>query len=293
MNGSTVHAAFELGGVMLPIESIHPIRQIKPTDFAFGKYKAIVASIREVGVIEPLMVHPQKGSRGVYLLMDGHMRLRALQELNRTEVFCLLAKDDDPFTYNDKINRLSVIQEHAMILRAIKLAVTPAQIAKVLNVDVAKVKASLSLLQGIHPDAVELLKNKPITSVALRMFCKAKALRQIDMAQLMITGNNYTKAYVEALIIGTPADQLVDGAKAKEMKGISRDEIARMEKEMESLQSDYRLHQEQFGENSLHLNAVQRHVKRLLENPKIKRFLSNRYPEILEEFQELGALEAL
>ena len=66
-----------------------------------------------------------------------------------------------------------------------------------------------------------------------------------------------------------------------------------MEKEMESLERDYRLYQDQFGENSLHLNAVQRYVKRLLENAKIKRFLGNRYPELLEELQELVALEAL
>lgn len=66
-----------------------------------------------------------------------------------------------------------------------------------------------------------------------------------------------------------------------------------MEKEMESLERDYRAHQEQFGENSLHLNAAQRYVKRLLENTKVRRFLSNRYPELLEEFQELAALESL
>ena len=69
--------------------------------------------------IEPLIVHPQKGARGSYVLLDGHMRLKALGELGRTEVFCLVANDDDAFTYNDKVNRLSLIQEHAMILRAV------------------------------------------------------------------------------------------------------------------------------------------------------------------------------
>lgn len=114
---TVVHAAFDLAGVTLPLTSIHPIRQVKPSDHAFGKYKAVVSSIREVGVIEPLIVHPQRGSRDTYLLLDGHMRLKALQELGRTEAFCLIAKDDDAFTYNDKVSRLSLIQEHAMIVR--------------------------------------------------------------------------------------------------------------------------------------------------------------------------------
>ena len=288
-----VKAAFELAGVTLPLSAIHPIRQVKPTDHAFGKYKAVVASIREVGVIEPLIVHPQRGSRGVYLLLDGHMRLKALHELGRTEAFCLVAKDDDAFTYNDKVSRLSLIQEHAMIVRAIDQGVTADQIAKALSVDIAKVRASLNLLDGIDAEAVELLKDKPVTATALKLFRKAKPIRQVDMAHLMVSGNNYTWAYAEALIVGTPADQLVDGSKRKNMHGISEEEISRMEKEMEALERDYRLYQDQFGENSLHLNAVQRYVKRLLENAKIKRFLGNRYPELLEELQELVALEAL
>lgn len=290
---STVRAAFEPEGIMIPLDAIHPIRQVKPTDAAFGKYRAVLASVREVGVIEPLIVFPQKGSKGSYLLMDGHLRLKALQELGKTEVFCLVAKEDEPFTYNDRVNRLSLIQEHAMILRAIKQGVTVEQIAKALDIDPAHIRAKINLLDGIHADAVEILKDRPITAEALRLFRKAKALRQIDMAQLMVSGNNYTRAYAEALIIGTPADQLVNAKTAKQVKGVSAEEIGRMEKEMESLERDFKLHQEKFGENSLHLNAVQRYVRRLLENAKVKRFLTNRYPELLEEFQDLVALETL
>lgn len=50
------------------------------------------------------------------------MRLKALQELGRTEASCLVTNDADPFTYNDEVNRLSLIQEHTMVLRAIKLS---------------------------------------------------------------------------------------------------------------------------------------------------------------------------
>ena len=289
----TVHAAFDLDGVTLPLSALHPIRQVKPTDNAWGKYRSMLASIRAVGVIEPLIVHPQKGSRGVYLLLDGHMRLKALLELGRTEACCLVANDDDAFTYNDKVNRLSLIQEHAMILRAVDHGVTPGQIAKALDLDVGKIKASLNLLDGIHADAVDLLKDKPITAGALRFFRKVSPVRQIDMAQLMVSGNNYTRGYAEALIVGTPSEQLVNGSKPKTVHGISEEEIARMEKEMEALERDYRLHQDHFGEDSLHLNAAQRYVKRLLENAKVRRFLGNRYPEILEEFQELATLETL
>ena len=180
-----------------------------------------------------------------------------------------------------------------MILRAVDHGVTPEQIAKVLDLDIGKIKGTLNLLDGIHSDAIDLLKEKPITAAALRLFRKVSPMRQIDMAQLMVSGNNYTRGYAEALIVGTPSEQLVSGGKPKTVHGISEEETARMEKEMETLERDFRLHQDHFGENSLHLNAAQRYVKRLLENAKVRRFLGNRYPEILEEFQELAALDAL
>jgi hypothetical protein len=34
-------------------------------------------------------------------------------------------------------------------------------------------------------------------------------------------------------------------------------------------------------------------VRKLLDNGKVKRFLNQRHPEILEELQELATLEAL
>jgi len=62
---------------------------------------------------------------------------------------------------------------------------------------------------------------------------------------------------------------------------------------MEALERDCRVYQDQFGENSLHLNSIQRHVKRLVDNPKIKKFIATRYPELMEEFQDLVAMEVL
>ncbi|WP_438480829.1 plasmid partitioning protein RepB C-terminal domain-containing protein [Oleiharenicola lentus] len=280
-------------GITLSLTSILPIRQVKPTDHAFGKYKSVVASIREIGLIEPLIVHPKRGSKDCYLLLDGHMRLKAMQEIGLSEAFCLISHDDDAFTYNDKVNRLSLIQEHAMIAKAIEHGVTEEQISRALSINIGKVRASLNLLEGIEPEAVELLKEKPITASALRLFRKAKPTRQIDMAHLMVSSNNYTWSYAEALIIGTPADQLREGTKRKQTHGISEEEVSRMEKEMESLERDYRLYQDRFGENALHLNAVQRYVKRLLDNVKVRRFLDTRYPELLEEFQALVSLESL
>ena len=285
-----VRIGFQNKAVMLPLNKILPIRQIKPTDLEFGKYNAVLASIREIGLVEPLVVHPQSGG---YFLLDGHLRLKAFLELGATEALCLVATEDDAFTYNARVNRIALIQEHKMIMKAIEGGASEAAIAKALNVDVAKIIRGKNLIEGIHAEAVHILKDKPVTEPTLRVLKLVKTLRQIEMAQLMVSGNNFTHAYARALLVGTPADQLVNPEQKKKVPGHSAEDVARMEKEMEVLEREFRGVQDDFGANTLHLGAVQRYVRRLLENAKVKRFLQQRYAELLEEFQELAALETL
>ena len=54
------------------------------------------------------------------LILDGHLRILALKDLNVDGVVCLLSTDDEAFTYNKRVNRLATVQEHKMILKAIE-----------------------------------------------------------------------------------------------------------------------------------------------------------------------------
>jgi ParB/Sulfiredoxin domain len=50
----------------------------------------------DLGVVEPLVVHPQAG--GAYLLLEGHLRLDVLKELGVAEANCLVATADEGYT---------------------------------------------------------------------------------------------------------------------------------------------------------------------------------------------------
>jgi len=117
--------------------------------------------------VEPLMVFPNKKQPGQYLIMDGHLRYHALKELGNTEADCIVAHEDESFTYNNKINRVSPIQEHAMIMKAIKNGVSPERIAATLKLKVDRVRETMNLLNGVHPEAVEIMKDKQITRSAI------------------------------------------------------------------------------------------------------------------------------
>ena len=69
---SEAKIGFELRKIQVPIEHILPVRQIKDPMKSVCRYKAIFVSVKEVGLIEPLMVYPQADAPDKYLLLDGH-----------------------------------------------------------------------------------------------------------------------------------------------------------------------------------------------------------------------------
>jgi ParB-like chromosome segregation protein Spo0J len=95
---------FEMRKMRLSLTAIVPVRQVKDPEKTVHRYKPIRASIAEVGLVEPLMVHPQKGGDGTYLLLDGHLRLFALKDLGETEADCIIANDDESFTSKGRLH---------------------------------------------------------------------------------------------------------------------------------------------------------------------------------------------
>jgi hypothetical protein len=283
---------FEKMRIILPLERILPIRIIKDPD-NMARYQSIVSSIREIGVVEPLMVYPQKGSEGFYLLMDGHYRLHALRKLGITEVECLVSLEDESFTYNARISRLPPIQEHSMIAKAVNNGVSVERLASALHKNVSDIRDWLNMLKGISPEAVDLLKDKQICPGTLKVMRKVIGMRQIEIAELMISANNYTKGYAEALLLGTPKDMLVDPGAVNVRKRISREELARMEFEMANLERDSKASEASYGDNMLNLTMLRGYVRKLLVNPKVTRFLGTRHAEMLVEFERIAETEGV
>ena len=291
---NTPKIGFSKERIRLPLDKILPVRVIKDPEKSVSRYPSIVSSIREVGVIEPLMVYPQKkGNEGFYLLMDGHLRLHALRELRIQEVDCLVADEDESFTYNARISRLSPIQEHSMIVKAVNDGVPPERIASALHKNIKDIKGRINMLNGISPETVDMLKDKQIGQSTLQILRRVKPLRQIEIAELMVSANNYSKGYAEALLLGTPKDLLVDPAAPRIRMRVSREELARMEMEMETLERDYKVAEDKYSENMLNLTVLLGYVRKLLENAKIVRFLGTRHPEMLSEFERIAAAEGV
>jgi hypothetical protein len=278
--------------IELALEVLLPVRKIKD-HHNLKRYQAIVKSIRAVGMIEPLMVYSQKDKSGTYLLVDGHLRYLALKQLGMTTAECIISKDDECFTYNNRINRLPPIQCHKMIVKAVRNGVRPERIAEALDMPLKIVQGLITLLDGINDEAAHMLRDKNISPKTIRLLKKVKGLRQIEIAEFMVDASNYSVGYAEALIVGTKPDQLVNPGAPKQKVGLSPEEVARMEREMESLGRDFKAVESSYTENMMNLTLARTYIKNLLKNAKVVRFLSTNYSEILAAFEDIATAESV
>jgi hypothetical protein len=282
---SNVTIGFELDPQMVSIEKILPSRKPPAGVVTSRKYLQIRASIEEIGLIEPLSIAPSPPRTDQHVLLDGHIRLIALRELGHVEVPCLVAADDESYTYNNRLNRVSTIQEHHMIRCAIDRGVSPERLAKALNVDVRTITRKATLLNGICPEAADLLKDHQFVTDLARVLRQMKPTRQVECVELMVSANTVTVAYAEAMLVATPASMLVEGKKSAKLTGLTQEQMARMEREMSNLQGQYKTVEQTYGQDVLNLVLAKGYLTKLLENRSIARYLKQRQPEVLAEFE--------
>lgn len=285
-----VRLGFEETTVRVPLDAIVPLREITAAVRKSVKYGQIAASIAEVGIIEPPALARDAEDRERFHLLDGHLRVEILRERGETEVVCLIAIDDEAFTYNKRISRMATIQEHRMILNAVKKGVSEERLARALNVNISNIRLKRNLLVGICPEVAELLRDKHVPLNVFTELRFLKPIRQIEAAQAMITMNRYSIAYAKSLVAATPTDQLVEG-KERRQRGLSEEQIATMQRESENLDRELKHVEQGYGSDHLDLVLATGYVGSLLGNARIVRHLARHHADILSEFQKITDLQ--
>lgn len=273
--------------IQVPLERILPSRKIPEGLLASRKFKQISSSIDEVGLIEPLSIaRPDKAS-GMHVLLDGHIRLLAIKDLGFADAPCLIATDDESYTYNNRINRLSTIQEHFMIRRAVERGVTADRLAKALSVDISHILKKLNLLEGVCEEAAELLRDQHFSANLGSVLRKLKPTRQVECVELMVATNNVTVSYAQALLAATPVHLLAGESKPKRLGGVTPDQMAKMEREMENLQGQFKLVEQSYGQDVLNLVLAKGYLVKLMDNEAVIRFLTQNQPDVMDEFDSI------
>ena len=293
--GRGVTLGFERKSVIVPLAQLVPLKTMRPGTKQSRKYAQILTSVRAVGLVEAPVVTPDPRRRVRYFLVDGHTRVEVLKDLGIAEAECLVATDDETYTYNKRISRLPPIQEHRMVLRLVDRGVPEPRIAEALGLDVGTIKKRIRLLAGISSDASEILKETPCPAGTFDILRCMAPLRQVEAAELMTGQNNFTATFARAILAATPDSQRVDPRKKKlgGERGISVDQIARLERELSSLQAQVKSVEETYGIDNLHLTVARGYLRKLLGNARVVRWLSQHRQEYLTEFQVIAEMESL
>ena len=287
MGPSVAPAAFADTTVQVPVADLNALRPVTDAVRKTRKYSQIVASVREIGMVEPLVIAPDRKAKGKYLVLDGHLRLEVLKELGETDAVCLVAADDEAYTYNNRINRLAIIQEHRMILRAIERGVSEDRLAAALNVKLDHIRRKRRLLDGICPDAASLLEDRHISINTFDTLKKMGPERQVEAAELMIAMNKFSISYARTLLAGTPEAQLAPGRRRIKPRGVTDEQLVLMQRESANLDREFRLIEESYGPDHLDLVLAKGYVGRLVGNDRVARYLEQHHQDILAELLQI------
>ena len=281
-----VRLAFEQTSLRIPLADIEPLRAVTPAVRRSVKYGQIAASIREVGIIEPPVVVRITGRKERYRLLDGHIRIDILAERGDKDVVCLVATDDEAITYNKRISRMAIVQEHKMILKALEKGVSEERLARALNVNISSIRNKRRLLDGICEEVVKLLQDRMVPINTFTELKKLRPMRQIEAAEAMIAMNRYSWPYAKSLVAATPQHQLVS-EKRKAVRGLSDEQLDHMEREATNIDREFRMIEQSYGSDHLDLVLATGYLCRLIDNVRVVHHLARHHPELLSEFQRL------
>lgn len=284
---TTVKAAFEQHEVDLPLEQIVLQREIKPSFRQCQTYRHIAASLEHVGLVEPVVVFPRGPSD--YLLLDGHVRVDILKSRGLDRVRAIFATDDEAYTYNKRVNSLSPISQHFMILKALENGVSEQRIAAALDVDISTIRRKRSMLDGICAEVVESLKTKKVGADAFAVLKKMKPFRQIEAAEHMVASGNYSLTFAQALLIVTRPELLLEPPSSKKLEANSKGAHLMLERETESLVRDLKEVEQSYGTDILAFTVICGYVDRLLRNHTVEKHLNKHHPDILTTLRSVLA----
>ncbi len=278
--------AFENEIVTIDVNNIVYSKDINVNALNGKKFEMIVSSIQEVGIIEPPVVTCKDGH---YVLLDGHLRICALKKLEIPKVSYLLSTDDEAFTYNKHVNRLSNVQEHKMIVKAIERGVSIERLAKVLNMDVQNILRKKNLLDGIAPEASELLKDKMISSGVFNYLKKMKPERQVEAAHLMIDMGNFGSKFARSVWLASSDKQLINPIKRSNTLDVEK--LGRLENEVSRVQGEYKIMEDKYGIDVLNLTLTKGYIRNLFANNQVCEYLKRNEPDIFYQFENIVELE--
>lgn len=267
----------------VPIITLRPLRERKVSK---REYERILASIRAIGLIEPLVVYPDGES---FLILDGTQRYRALLELGVEIVPCIVGKRREAFTGNRMVNRVSPVQENRMIEKSLE-ELDEQTIAAALGLSGIGHRMKKTLLKQLHPDVAAAFDHGKIVRTCALELTHVKPLRQKEILTAMESYNDWSLPFVRSLILKTPPP-LRDLRRRRKndpwnKTAKRKDDLLKKLADAEQKHDFYSRLYKQYTVDLLRL-AI--YARSLLTNNRIREYLDQHHPAIVARFETIIA----
>jgi ParB-like chromosome segregation protein Spo0J len=267
-------------GLDIPIVKLVPRTEHK----ANAKYdKRIEASLRAVGLIEPLIVYPLGDN---YEILDGVRRYYILLEMGVETVPCLLASLRESFTAKRMINQLSPAQEMRMLRKSLE-ELDERTIADALGMAGISHRLNAGLLKKLAPPVAEAFEAGKLNLPCAKELTHVKPERQTEILKLMTSCKDYSPTFAKGLVLKTPAAKRtkVNGVKTPwSQADEKKSDLLKKLREAEQQQDFYSGLYRQYTTNLLKLVI---YARSLVANPRVKDYLREHHPQELEAFEQV------
>ena len=247
-------------------------------------HRRLTASIKDQGLIEPIIVYPEDGR---YVILDGLLRYRILLELGVGVVPCIVHNQKESFTANRMVNRLSPVQENRMIEKALT-ELDEKMIAKALGVTHISFRENKSLLEQLHPEVTILLDKSILSQSCAKDITYVTKSRQAQIARAMHKHDDFSAAFARTLILKTPAKQRACKRRTKHTPwNLSLKKKESLLEKLQKTEKKYDFYSRLYRNYSSDMMKLVIYVRSLITNETVHEYLKEHHPEILQQYTEI------
>jgi ParB family transcriptional regulator, chromosome partitioning protein len=267
-------------GIDVPVARLRPLRERKVTQ---REYDRILASIKAVGLIEPLVIYPEGND---YVILDGAQCYRALVELGVQVVPCILGKQREAFTGNRMVNRVSPVQEHRMIEKSLA-EVDEAAIAAALGISNLGHRLKKTLLKQLHPEVAAAFDAGKISRACAREFTHVKPHRQKEILQAMESYRDYGTSFARTLVVKTPPHQRESRGRKHNPWDKTAQKKNDLLKKLAEAEQKHDFYSQLYKQYTVDLLRLAIYARSMLTNQRLREYLDRQHPDIVERFEAI------
>jgi hypothetical protein len=246
-------------------------------------YQRIEASLRAVGLIDPLIVYPLGDN---YEILDGSLRYRILLDLGVETIPCLIHEARDGFTSNRMVNQLSASQEMRMLRKSLE-ELDEKTIANALGMQGISHRLNKGLLAKLHDEVVKAFNANKLNLQTAKELTHVKPDRQYEILKLMESCKDFSTTFARGLVLKTPVAKRAKAAGDRTPWTKADEEKSQLLKKLQEAEQQQDFYTGLYRQYTTNLLKLVIYVRSLLANAEVRDYLAVNHTDLLGIFEQI------